>query len=144
MPGLTSNGLLPINYAVICWSNECTSVNLNHIRLRVCQACRVAGYCCFKCQRVDWARHQAQCEQAAEWLGTATRSIRPHDRMFTTQPFPDDALGLLASDNGVLGAPRWRFMRQSQQVACLKEGGLYRLTRAQWLHQLSRPEIATV
>ena len=144
MPGLASTGLLPMNYDMICWSDDCTSVKLQHVRLRVCKRCRVARYCCSDCQRVDWARHQAQCEQAAEWLGTAKRSIRPHDKMFTVQPFPDDALGLLASDNGVLGAPRWRFMRQSHQVACLKESGLHRLTRAQWLHHLSRPEIATI
>ena len=64
--------------------------------------------------------------------------------MFSVEPFPGDALGLLASDNGVLGAPRWRFMRQSHEVACLQESGLHRLTRAQWLQNISRPEIATI
>ena len=92
---------------------------------------------------IEWIGY-AQCAQTAEWLGTAKRSIRPHDKMFTIKHFPDDALGLLASDNGVIGAPRWRFMRQSHQVPCLTESGLHRLTRAQRLHHLSRLEIATI
>ena len=114
------------------------------MRLRVCQKCLIARYCCSECQRVDWECHRAQCEHAIAWLGTAKRSIRPSDRMQVVQPFPGDALGLLASDNGVLGAPRWHFMRQSQHIVCLTERGLHRLTRAQWLLQLSRPEVATV
>ena len=64
--------------------------------------------------------------------------------MLAVQPFLGDALGLLSSDNGVLGATRWRFMKLSQQIPCLTEGGLHRLTRAQWLLQLSRPEVARV
>ena len=58
------------------------------------------------------------------------------------QEFPDDALGLLASDNSLLGAPSWRFMRFSVCPEALARHGLHRLRKAEWRLQLERPEVA--
>ena len=144
MPQLSPLGLLPVSYDVTCWSDECPSDydDLEQVRLQVCKGCRVARYCSRECQSVDWARHRAQCAQAAALSDVARRSVRPQERMqIVDQDLSDDAIGLLTSDSSVLGAPRWRFMRLTHQLEWLTRHGLHRLTKAQWRIQLARPEV---
>ena len=118
MPQLSPLGFMPLNRDMICWSGRCASGNLEHVRLQVCDGCRVARYCSRECQRVDWRRHKGQCAQAAAWSDAARRSIRPDDRMqVEEQSFSGDTLGLLSSDSNVLGAPCWCFL--SVAVSCV-------------------------
>ena len=58
--------VLPVNYDMICWRDMCACANLEHVRLRVCDAYRVARYCSPRCQRVDWGRHKRT--SASSWL----------------------------------------------------------------------------
>ena len=60
--------------------------------------------------------------------------------MNTVADFPEHAFGLLASDSGILGAARWRFMRFSDEAEWLVNNGLTRRTKAQWREQLAQKE----
>lgn len=74
---------------------------------------------------------------------SARGSIRPADMMQVVEEFPENALGVLSSDNGTLGAPRWRFMRLSDQAQWLTDNGLARVTRAQWHEHLAQEDVSS-
>ena len=146
MPELSPLGLLPVDWDQVCWHDSCSTthgVNMRRrTRLRVCGECRSARYCCRSCQAADWQRHKFQCTHVASLHSTAGRSICPADVMNTVTDFPEHALGLLASDSGILGAARWRFMRLSDEAEWLIQNGLTRRTKSRWREQLSQEEVS--
>ena len=112
MPGLSVDGLLPPCFDSSCWHDGCgESVHLPGSLLR-CARCRTARYCNRACQASDWrARHKKECGQVEQLASAARSVVHPSAVLSVVAPFGDDVQGILASDAGILGTPKWRFMR---------------------------------
>ena len=66
-------------------------------------------------------------------LASAARSVvHPSAVLSVVAPFGDDVQGVLASDAGILGTPRWRFMKLKTNVQGLAAAGCRTATRGFW------------
>ena len=41
-----------------CWGQDCGKEESGDTELKTCQGCKIAKYCCKKCQQSDWNRHK--------------------------------------------------------------------------------------
>ena len=141
MPGLSVDGLLPAGFDTTCWDDECgESMRLPGSLLR-CARCRTARYCSPTCQASDWrARHREECGQVTRLASAARNVVHPSAVLSVVAPFGNDVHGVLASDDGILGAPRWRFMKLETNVQGLADAGCATATRGFWLALLGHSE----
>jgi hypothetical protein len=141
MPGLSVDGLLPACFDSSCWHDGCgESVRLPGSLLR-CARCRTARYCNRACQASDWrARHKEECGQVEQLASAARSVVHPSAVLSVVAPFGDDVQGVLASDAGILGTPKWRFMRLETNVQGLAAAGCGTATRRFWQALLEHSE----
>ena len=130
MPGLSVDRLLPAGFDTFCWDDDCGEARPLPGSLLRCARCRTARYCRRACQAADWrVRHRKECNEVARLAAAARSVVHPSARLSVVAPFSDDVQGLLASDDGILGRPRWRFMRLETNVQGLAEAGCGTATR---------------